>query len=306
MPSLRSRIAVLALRTLGVKRWFADLTLFQKSIAKSQSPGIDKPPWFLNSWYQVSSSEYGGWTCYTVSPKVAPAKRHVLYLHGGAYVHQIMWPHWQLVGQLVEWLGCEVTVPIYPLAPSHGFRDVFPILLGLYGDLLERTHPAKLAVIGDSAGAGMALALAQQLKAQNLTRPKDLVLISPWLDITMSNPEIEALDLQDSMLSPLGLVEAGRMWAQGEDPNHPLLSPINGDLTGLGQVSVFIGTQDLFLADCRRLRALMGESGAALNYHEYEGMFHVWVAAVWLPESVRAIREIAEIVEREVPTVPGF
>jgi monoterpene epsilon-lactone hydrolase len=129
------------------------------------------------------------------------------------------------------------------------------------------------------------------------------VLISPWLDITMSNPEIPSLDRQDALLSRAGIVEAGRLYAQGDDPHHHLLSPINGDLTGLERLSVVIGTHDVFLADCRRLRALMNTLGVELNYREYEGMFHVWIAAVWLPESIQAIQQIAAIVNHEPDAV---
>lgn len=296
MPSLRSRLAVLAMRMIGIKRAFADPKLLRKTIARSQVPGADHPPGFLRAWYRVSTTQYQGWTCYTVAPPTGAGTRHLLYLHGGAYVHQIVWPQWQLVGKLVDMLGCEVIVPIYPLAPGHGYRDVFPTLVSLYRDLVDRVGPGMLTLLGDSAGGGMALALAQRLKQEDLPQPRDIVLISPWLDITMSNPEIPSLDQQDAMLSRTGLIEAGRLYAQGDDPQHHLLSPINGDLTGLGRLSVFIGTHDVFLADCRRLQALMQDQGIDVNYCEYEGMFHVWIAAVWLPESVQAIHQIAAIV----------
>jgi monoterpene epsilon-lactone hydrolase len=302
VPSFRSHLVVLLFRMIGVKRAFTDLDLLRKLIARSQVPGAERPPAFLRARYQVSSTQHQGWTCYTVTSRIEAGARCLLYLHGGAYVHQIMRPQWELVGRLVDVLGCEVCVPIYPLAPGHGYRDVFPTLVSLYRELVDRVGADKLAVLGDSAGGGMALALAQRLKEEGLAQPRDIVLISPWLDITMSNPEIPSLDRQDAMLSRAGLVEAGRLYAQGDDPDHYLLSPINGDLTGLGRLSAFIGTHDLFLADCRRLRALMEGQDIELTYREYEGMFHVWAAAVWLPESAEAIRHIAESVNRDTAT----
>jgi monoterpene epsilon-lactone hydrolase len=172
VPSLRSRVAILALRIIRVKRSFTDPELLRKTIATSQVPGADRPPGFLCARYRVSSARYGGWTCYTVAPRTGAGTRHLLYPHGGAYVHEIIWPQWQLIGELVDSPGCEVIVPIYPLAPGHGYRDVFPTLVSLYRDLVDRVGSGKLALLGDSAGGGMALALAQKLKRRASRSPR--------------------------------------------------------------------------------------------------------------------------------------
>ena len=181
----------------------------------------------------------------------------------------------------------------YPLAPEHTYRDVFPALLDVYRDLIARIDPGKLILLGDSAGAGMALALAQSLKATGLLQPRDLVLFSPWLDLTMSDPAAGEID--DPILAPFGLIAAGKMYAGKDDPATPLCSPINGDLSGLPRTTVFIGTRDVFLPDCRCLHLKMKAAGTPINHLEYAGLFHCWPLCP-LPETTQAMKQLAEIV----------
>ncbi|MFJ1256964.1 alpha/beta hydrolase fold domain-containing protein [Cupriavidus sp. CuC1] len=131
--------------------------------------------------------------------------------------------------------------------------------------------------MGDSAGGGMALALAQVARDTGRALPGRLVLLSPFLDATGSNPAIDALEPLDPMLSKLGGIECGRVYAGGDPVTLPQVSPIYGSLRGLPPVTLFIGTHDVLLPDCRTYRALAEQQGLPLRYYEYEGMFHVWM-----------------------------
>jgi monoterpene epsilon-lactone hydrolase len=105
------------------------------------------------------------------------------------------------------------------------------------------------------------------------------------------------LDRRDSYLALAGLDEAARLYAGSLPRTDPHLSPIVGDLSGLGRLTVYIGTRDVLLADARRLRTLCTEHGVPLGYHEYEDMIHAWVLAS-LPEADQAIEEIAHLLDR--------
>lgn len=258
-------------------------------LAKPQPPPA--PPLAIRRDHAVRERQVAGFTTYTVSPRSRPTRGALLYVHGGAYVAQITRQHWAFVGWLVERLGCCVEVPIYGLAPAHTYREAFPLLTHCYQDLLADHPGGAVALAGDSCGGGMVLALAQSLDQRDLPQPEGIVLLSPWLDLTLSNPQIAETEALDPWLSVAGLVAAGRHWAGGDDPSAPLTSPINGRLSGLAPVSTFVGTHDLLLADCRRLRFLAQAAGLALRHVEYPAMFHTWMLAP-IPEGDLAREQI--------------
>ncbi|MBE8516667.1 alpha/beta hydrolase fold domain-containing protein [Amycolatopsis sp. H6(2020)] len=132
---------------------------------------------------------------------------------------------------------------------------------------------------GDSAGGGLALAVAQTLPAAGRPLPARLVLLSPWLDITMSNPQIRQVERRDPWLSSAGLIEAGQAWAGGDDPHDPRLSPINGPIAGLPPLDLYIGTADVFHPDTGRLREKAAQAGVAIRLTEVDGAFHVYTLA---------------------------
>jgi acetyl esterase/lipase len=147
-------------------------------------------------------------------------------------------------------------------------------------------------VMGDSAGGGLALAVAQQLRDAGGTPPDRLVLLSPWLDVTCSHPDQPALARLDRMLGIPGGRVLGRWYAGARAVDDPLASPLFGDLRGLPPIQVFSGTHDVLNPDARRLRDLAARAGATCDLREYPGMFHVWVL-LSIPEAKRAFAELA-------------
>jgi epsilon-lactone hydrolase len=145
--------------------------------------------------------------------------------------------------------------------------------------------------MGDSSGGGFALALAQKMREENNDKANQIILLSPWLDITLKNTNISALDSEDPVLGISGLQRAGKAYAGDSDPNNYLLSPINGQVEGLGKISIFIGTKDILEADTRRFKSITKEKGININYYEYKDMIHVW-PLFDLPESKKAIEQI--------------
>jgi len=123
-------------------------------------------------------------------------------------------------------------------------------------------------------------------------------LISPWLDITLKNKDIKAIDPQDPILGVKGLRRAGRSYAGKTNPNNYLLSPINGPVGGLGKISILIGTKDILVADTRKFKSITQAKGVEINYFEYEDMLHVW-PLFNLPESKIAIEQIKQIINKQ-------
>ena len=196
---------------------------------------------------------------------------------------------------LVRTTHCTITAPDYPLAPNHTYVEAFNMITPLYEQIIADAGTNNTIVMGDSAGGGFALALCQKLKFDNIPQPGRIILLSPWLDITLKNPEIKILDAEDPFLGVQGLRQAGLAYAGNSDPNYFMLSPINGPLTELGQITIFIGTKDLLVADTRRLLALAHEQEVSIDYREYEDMVHVWML-LYFRESKKAQKEIEELI----------
>ena len=200
---------------------------------------------------------------------------------------------------LVTDLNCTVIAPDYPLAPRHTVDDAFAMLDQLYRELLVTIQPENLVVMGDSAGGGLTLALAQKLRDDGLPQPAHLTLLSPWLDVTLVNPEVAPLVKQDPMLEPVSLKAAGLAWAGKRLPTDPLVSPIYGSLKGLAPISLFTGTHDLLFADCRKLQAQAAAQNIPIDYHQAEGMLHVWML-IPTPEAKLAVAQIKAGLPRPV------
>ncbi|WP_328471139.1 alpha/beta hydrolase [Actinoplanes sp. NBC_00393] len=235
--------AVAGYLRLTAKPTMATVARAHQRIAAPKPPS--PPPAHLHRRHEVRTRQIDGFTNYTVAPD-NPAT--VLYLHGGSYLSPMAPQHWALVSRLAD-AGLRVEVPDYGLAPQHTFREAYPFITAVYQQL---TGP--VTVMGDSAGGGLALGFAQTLPEAGLPQPRSLILIAPWLDLTLTNPGIPAAEAHDPWLSSIGLREAGKAWAGGHDPADPRLSPINGPLTGLAPIHTYIGTRDLLYPDTLLLR----------------------------------------------------
>jgi triacylglycerol lipase len=151
----------------------------------------------------------------------------------------------------------------------------------------------EVSVYGDSAGGGMALAIAQLLVSRGTPTPSRMVLISPWLDVTMTNPAIASID--DPILRTASLRTAGQRWAGDLSPTDPLVSPLYGSLAGLPPTAVYCGNMDLLAADVVQLQD-QARAGAASNFTFIlrNGAIHDWAmgGALSTPESAGVQRDI--------------
>ncbi|HYH55337.1 MAG TPA: alpha/beta hydrolase, partial [Anseongella sp.] len=171
-----------------------------------------------------------GRNVFTLTPRKKRSRTHVLYLHGGAYVQGFVKPHWLFLQELIKSSHCTVTAPDYPLAPANTYKETVAMVLNVYKHLIADVHERDLILMGDSSGGGLALAIAQQLRIESVPQPARIILLSPWLDITLSNQEIKNIDRTDPFLGIEGLLKAGKAYAGNTDPRHYLLSPIYGSL----------------------------------------------------------------------------
>ena len=158
----------------------------------------------------------------------------VLYLHGGGYCIGSLATHRPLAGRIALASGCRVVTLDYRLAPEHPFPAAVDDACAAYRDLLAGgSAPHRLAVAGDSAGGGLAVALLLALRAAGTPLPAAAVCLSPWTDLTQSSPAYDERGDHDPMVSKAGLDEMAAAYLGDTDPRTPLASPLFGDLGGL-------------------------------------------------------------------------
>ena len=293
MASLQMR-AISGVLRLTRKPRTATVERARKRIAAPK--GSSEPPAGLRSRHDVRTRRVQGFPCTTVAPREGGTGRAAVYLHGGSYTGEIAKQHWALISKLAD-AGVRVEVPLYGLAPQHTYREAYPFVTQVYRDLLAEVDASSVTVAGDSAGGGLALGFAQTLAAEGLPQPRRLVLLSPWLDLTLSHPDLPALEPRDPWLNIDGTVEAGTVWAGGDDPTQPRLSPINGPLAGLAPMDVTVGTHELCLPDVRLLQERARAAGADIRVTVCPGAVHVY-PLVPAPEGRAEARRIVEEVAR--------
>lgn len=276
----------------------------------------------------IKTEKFAGQTVWIIQSKTAlrasednHAVPVLLYFHGGAFLEGITKRHWLLINELVQACNGTIVFPDYPLASEHGYHAIQDFALALYQSVSERFSASRVILLGDSAGGGLALSIALQLRNQGAQLPQALVLYSPWLDLTMNNPQLAELEKFDEILSVQGLKAAAVYYAQGTLLDDWRISPIYGSFHNLCPIALFTGTHDLLYADAVRFKEhlvaaerdaqpraepINGERGAQpraepidqksaplavwqtypdLYYYEYPGMFHDWMLVPSLLEA---------------------
>ncbi len=165
--------------------------------------------------------------------------------------------------------------PAYRLAPFGTYKEAFELILPVYKEYCTKYPDNKIIMMGDSAGAGLAVALAEYCKTEGIRLPDELILISPWIDAVMDNPEIRDYESRDPALSVPYLKVCARHWAGGLDLHDWRISPIYGDLKGLSHVTVFTGTNELFYPDIIKFFHMLDDSPAN-ELITGEEMFHIY------------------------------
>lgn len=276
------------------KKEFDPVNYLQKKRKENESPY--KLPANLQRKYHIMKTTSYSIDTYMLKSPSRPKERQILFLPGGGYVEQPLLWHWRFLYQLSQKLNGTITVPIYPKTPNYQYKDSFEKVLPIYKDLLTKTSPENIVIMGDSAGGGLSLALSQLLLKEELPQPGNIILLSPWLDINLDHPEIAPLLKIEPMLDQKLLIATGKIYAGDTPTTDYLISPINGPIRGLGKITLFIGTHEIFLPDARKFKALADKEKVAINYFEYPKMNHVFPVFP-IPEAKRAMEQIIDIIK---------
>ncbi|WP_091062082.1 alpha/beta hydrolase fold domain-containing protein [Klenkia brasiliensis] len=294
MPSAVSRVLPPLLRLLRFKRTFATPEGMRERLAEvALRPEAYGPPARLRG-VRVTVDHASGWPVYVVAPEGPASGQHALYAHGGAWAFEISPFHWRLVAHLVRHSGVTVTVPIYPLTPVGTAGVVVPAVADLLAGLVEQHGAERVTAMGDSAGGQIALSAALLLRDRGTPPLRRTVLISPALDLSLANPEIDRVEPTDPWLARPGTRVAIDLWRDGLALDDPLVSPLAGDLAGLGPLTVFGGSLDITHPDVRLLVERARAAGVDVDDQDGPGMVHVW-PLLPIPEGAAARRHLVDL-----------
>lgn len=235
----------------------------------------------------VDKDSAGDMDYFVLNRQDAP-QRALVYFAGGSYADDPRPVHWQFLDALAHETGLMILVPLYPKLPEADAGTSYAALMDFYGEAVAPLAPEELLFMGDSAGGGMALSFAMQLRDAGLEGPEELLLLCPWLDVTLTNPDIPAYEKKDPALDSEQLRHLGDLWAGDLDPADPVVSPLYGDLSGLGHITLVTTTGELLYPDILRLDQRLTDAGIEHTLNVRENMFHVWPLYFYyrIPEAV--------------------
>lgn len=232
------------------------------------------------------------------APEAAP-ERAILYLHGGAYIMGSCNTHRGLAARFSRAASARVLLLEYRLAPENPFPAALEDAVAAYRWLLSAGFaPQCLAVAGDSAGGGLAVATLLKLRDDGVPLPAAAVLMSPWTDLEGTGESVKTKAETDPWLQAEGLRPLASLYLCGQDPRQPLASPIHADLRGLPPMLVHAGEDEILLDDSVRLVERARAAGVEVTFKIWEGMWHVFQGfADVLPEGRQAIAESGEFLK---------
>jgi triacylglycerol lipase len=289
-PSLITRFEIAGL--WGVKDFLGSTGLETQLLADpsspflalvaSNAPGLhlvvgNAPPKFLTllTGETVQHTTFEGMSVVQITP-AHPDGKYVVAIHGGAFIFPPSIFHWLDYTVMAYQTGATIEVPIYPLLQQGGTAGtVVPKMADFINMEVTQHGSSNVSVIGESAGGNLALAAVEYLVAHGEPVPSSMVLLSPWLDVSLTNPNIALV--HDPLLPvPPGQV-IGKEWAGNLPENNYMVSPLFGSLNGIPPTYVYEGSMDSLAPDVLVLQHNAALTGAPISFTLAKGEIHDWV-----------------------------
>ena len=218
----------------------------------------------------------------------------ILYVHGGGYVMGSAGSHRDMTSRLSQAAGARVLSLNYRLAPEHPFPAPVDDTLAAYRWLLgQGIQASNIAIAGDSAGGGLALAALLAIRDAGEPVPAAGIGISPWVDMEGTGESMTTRAAVDPVVQKEGLLGMAKLYLGGADPKDPLAAPLHGNLAGLPPLLIQVGDSETLLDDATRITQRARKADVDVTLKIWDEMPHVWhLFAPILPEGRQAIEEI--------------
>jgi len=244
----------------------------------------------------------GGIPAIVATPTEVRPDRHILYIHGGAYVVGSPKSHIAMCARLAKRAAATITVIDYRLAPEHVYPAAVDDCVAAYRAIISDIDPALVTIAGDSAGGGATLAMLGALKAAGDPMPGAVYVLSPWTDLTASGESVVTRAPFDPMFDGDGLIDAATTYAGDTPLDHPGVSPLFADPTGYPPTLIQTGMDEILLSDSTRLAERYEAAGVDVRLDLRDDLWHVYpVLAGYMPEATDALVRAAVFIREKTP-----
>lgn len=223
--------------------------------------------------------------------RLAEPRKVLVYLHGGGYVFGTAQDSLPLSVPLATHTGLRTVAVDYTTAPFARWRQILDEVSAVVREIVRQGTPmTEVAIAGESAGAGLAVAATLRLRDEGLGLPAALYLMSPWVDLSLSGDSHATLEAADPLLTTAALRRFASLYAEAAELRNPLVSPLYGDFgKGFPPTLIQAGTRELLLSDAVRLSQAIESGGGRARLDLTDGMPHVFQEQWTLPESEAAL-----------------
>lgn len=247
-------------------------------------------------------TDVGGIPAIVATPTEVTPDRHILYIHGGAYVLGSPKSHIAMCARLAKRAAATVTVIDYRLAPEHVYPAAIDDCVAAYRAIIADVHPSLVTIAGDSAGGGATLATLGALKAAADPMPGAAYVLSPWADLTASGESVVTRAPFDPMFDGDGLHDAAITYAGDTPLDHPGISPLFADPTGYPPTLIQTGMDEILLSDSTRLAERYEAAGVEVRLDLRDDLWHVYqMLAGYMPEATDALVRAAVFIRTHTP-----
>lgn len=251
---------------------------------------VKRVPLLLNFQNEIEHHEIHGRDVYNIIPDEHKTAHHVIFFHGGGYANEASINHYLMINKFINAAKCTVTFVEYPLAPEATAYEAIKMAYDTYLEQLAQYATHRFAIMGDSAGGGLALALAMMIRDEKIKQPEKIILFSPWLDIALTHPQIPNRYHKDLILNIDALLRIGQIYAHDLPMDDYRISPKFGNLNNLGKILVLVGSDEIFYPDCIEFIHQNDIVGTTITGTVYEDMQHDFMVLP-IPEQDLAIEE---------------
>jgi epsilon-lactone hydrolase len=292
--SLRAELARPALRWFVKRRSRRQTADEARRSFRAMESLVPRPPRHT----RTMPVDAGGVPAEWVSVPASRAERVVLYLHGGGYRVGSPATYRHFTWRIAAATRARLLFVDYRLAPDHPFPAALDDAALAYRWLLD-AGARRLAIVGDSAGGGLALALLLKLRDEHVPLPAGAVVLSPWTDLALTGASLASNEASDCMLNTEDLPKFAADYLSGADPRNPYVSPLYGDPAGLPPALFHVSGDEILRDDAVRMADKMRRADCQVELQVWPRMPHVWhLMAPVLPEARLAIGRIGDFVEK--------
>ncbi|MGE0596192.1 MAG: alpha/beta hydrolase [Hyphomonadaceae bacterium] len=247
----------------------------------------------------IEPDVFAGVAVSRVTATGADPRRAFLYFHGGGYLVGSARSHADLIARISAAADATGLCVDYRRAPEHAFPAPIDDALAVCQELTRRgVDLGRVAFVGDSAGANLALATTLALRARGQPTPSALVLMSPWTDLQARGESYRTRADADPIHQRRMILAMAARYLGDADPAQPLASPLNADLSGLPPMLIQVGDRETVLSDSIDLEAAAQRAGVDVRLQVWDGMIHVFQQfGEDLPEARAAVADIGRFLK---------